>query len=194
MPDQLAWPGDRNRGVGRSALLRRSARPHGCSYDRGWRQSSLERAARLRHRKIGARHAQDLVGLEQGADLALQGLQLLGQLAWDAGAVAAVDLGPSSSTRSASAAHSRSWSKSTGSPTIGIRAGPDCPEPAAPRSRTSAENLLVVLLMMLHPSQKLEPPANPARFSCVSTCSVLLVLGDQQTSGRSFRHCLIFGE
>jgi hypothetical protein len=32
------------------------------------------------------------------------------------------------------------------------------------RSRTSGENLFVVLLMMLHPTQKLEPPANPARF------------------------------
>ena len=33
------------------------------------------------------------------------------------------------------------------------------------RSRTSGENLFVVLLMMLHPPQKLEPPANPGRFS-----------------------------
>jgi hypothetical protein len=32
------------------------------------------------------------------------------------------------------------------------------------RSRTSGENLFVVLLMMLHPTQELEPPANPARF------------------------------
>lgn len=32
------------------------------------------------------------------------------------------------------------------------------------RSRTSAENLFVVLLMMLHLTQELEPPANPARF------------------------------
>ena len=31
------------------------------------------------------------------------------------------------------------------------------------RSRTSGENLFVVLLMMLHPTQELEPPANPAR-------------------------------
>ena len=29
----------------------------------------------------------------------------------------------------------------------------------------SGENLFVVLLMMLHPTQELEPPANPARFS-----------------------------
>ncbi|WP_233557394.1 hypothetical protein, partial [Gemmobacter lutimaris] len=35
------------------------------------------------------------------------------------------------------------------------------------RSRTSGENLFVVLLMMLHPTQKLEPPANPARFRLV---------------------------
>ena len=33
------------------------------------------------------------------------------------------------------------------------------------RSRTSGENLFVVLLMVLHPTQELEPPANPARFS-----------------------------
>jgi hypothetical protein len=35
------------------------------------------------------------------------------------------------------------------------------------RSRTSGENLFVVLLMMLHPTQELEPPANPARFTPV---------------------------
>jgi len=34
--------------------------------------------------------------------------------------------------------------------------------------RTSGENLFVVLLMMLHPTQELEPPANPARFSGVA--------------------------
>ncbi|MEP4445057.1 MAG: hypothetical protein ABJ059_16665, partial [Hyphomicrobiales bacterium] len=33
------------------------------------------------------------------------------------------------------------------------------------RSRTSAENLFVVLLMVLHPTQELEPPANPGRFT-----------------------------
>lgn len=32
------------------------------------------------------------------------------------------------------------------------------------RSRTSGENLFVVLLMMLHPTQELEPPANPGQF------------------------------
>lgn len=32
------------------------------------------------------------------------------------------------------------------------------------RSRTSGENLFVVLFMMLHPTQELEPPANPARL------------------------------
>ncbi|XQZ47624.1 hypothetical protein E2977_00215 (plasmid) [Paracoccus yeei] len=43
------------------------------------------------------------------------------------------------------------------------------------RSRTSGENLFVVLLMMLHLTQELEPPANPARFRgsgrCVSRLS-----------------------
>ncbi|KID12324.1 hypothetical protein P279_29050 [Rhodobacteraceae bacterium PD-2] len=33
------------------------------------------------------------------------------------------------------------------------------------RSRTSGENLFVVLLMMLHPTQEWEPPANPGRFT-----------------------------
>lgn len=32
------------------------------------------------------------------------------------------------------------------------------------RSRTSGENLFVVLLIMAPLSQKLEPPANPVRF------------------------------
>ena len=32
------------------------------------------------------------------------------------------------------------------------------------RSRTSGDYLFVVLLMMLHPTQELEPPANPGRF------------------------------
>jgi hypothetical protein len=32
------------------------------------------------------------------------------------------------------------------------------------RSQTSGENLFVVLLIMPHPPQKLEPPAHPARF------------------------------
>ena len=35
------------------------------------------------------------------------------------------------------------------------------------RSRTSGENLFVVLLMMLHPTQELEPPANPGRFTAL---------------------------
>jgi len=35
------------------------------------------------------------------------------------------------------------------------------------RSRSFGEYLFVVLLMMLHPSQVLEPPANPERFTSV---------------------------
>ncbi len=35
------------------------------------------------------------------------------------------------------------------------------------RSRTSGENLFVVLLMMAPLSQKLEPPANPVRFTAI---------------------------
>jgi hypothetical protein len=37
------------------------------------------------------------------------------------------------------------------------------------RSRTSGGNLFVVLLMMLHPTQELEPPADPARFTPMIT-------------------------
>ena len=37
------------------------------------------------------------------------------------------------------------------------------------RSRTSGEYLFFVLLMMLHPTQELEPPANPARFTVNSS-------------------------
>src|SRR5690606_11152033 len=44
------------------------------------------------------------------------------------------------------------------------------------RSRTSGENLFVVLLMMLHPTQELEPPENPVRF---------IHLGQQPLQGRA---------
>lgn len=37
------------------------------------------------------------------------------------------------------------------------------------RSRTSSENLLVVLLVIAPPSQGLEPPANPRRFNAPDT-------------------------
>jgi hypothetical protein len=36
------------------------------------------------------------------------------------------------------------------------------------RLRTSGENLFVVLIIMAPLSQKLEPPANPVRFSSTS--------------------------
>jgi hypothetical protein len=36
---------------------------------------------------------------------------------------------------------------------------------AGRQTRTSGENLFVVLLMAAPPSQELEPPANPGRFS-----------------------------
>ncbi len=36
------------------------------------------------------------------------------------------------------------------------------------RSHTSGEYLLVVLIMMLHPTQELEPPANSERFNTVT--------------------------
>ncbi len=46
-----------------------------------------------------------------------------------------------------------------------------CPEMSrtrrTARSRTSGEYLFAVLLMMLHPTQDLEPPANPVRFKVI---------------------------
>jgi predicted lipid-binding transport protein (Tim44 family) len=36
------------------------------------------------------------------------------------------------------------------------------------RSRTSGENLFVVLPLMAPPSQELEPPANPGRFTMMN--------------------------
>ncbi|SIS78693.1 hypothetical protein SAMN05878426_1041, partial [Phaeovulum vinaykumarii] len=47
-------------------------------------------------------------------------------------------------------------------------------------SRTSGENLFVVLLMMLHPTQELEPPAKPARFKmhCVKLLGQRLMARD----------------
>ena len=39
------------------------------------------------------------------------------------------------------------------------------------RAARFGENLFVVLLMMLHPTQELEPHANPARFRCQQTSS-----------------------
>jgi hypothetical protein len=50
-------------------------------------------AVELRHRKIGARLAQDLVGLPKLTVLPLEGLQLLGHLGRNAGPLSAVDLG-----------------------------------------------------------------------------------------------------
>src|SRR4051812_5636893 len=50
-------------------------------------------AVELRHRKIGACLAQDLVGLPKLTVLPFQGLQLLGHLSRNAGPLPAVDLG-----------------------------------------------------------------------------------------------------
>ncbi|MEM9960411.1 MAG: hypothetical protein AAF882_05120 [Pseudomonadota bacterium] len=36
------------------------------------------------------------------------------------------------------------------------------------RSRTSGENMFVVLLIGLNPTQELEPPTHPARFTCLA--------------------------
>ncbi|WP_210287065.1 hypothetical protein, partial [Ancylobacter tetraedralis] len=43
-------------------------------------------------------------------------------------------------------------------------------------TRTSGENLFVVLLVMAPPSQELEPPTNPARFKSAA-CSAPICPG-----------------
>ncbi|WP_211363333.1 hypothetical protein, partial [Sphingobium limneticum] len=48
------------------------------------------------------------------------------------------------------------------------------------RSRTSGENLLVVLLITDAPSHKLEPPGNPGRFSCPVS---FVALADHRAGG-----------
>lgn len=59
---------------------------------------------------------------------------------------------------------SRSWRRSMKPPPSATYARVRDPEPAAPRGvRTSGENLLVALLVMVPPSQELEPPINPGR-------------------------------
>jgi hypothetical protein len=55
------------------------------------------------------------------------------------------------------------------------------------RSRTSGENLFVVLLMMLHPTQELEPPANPARFRSTSGAGVTET-GSHSSDSTSAQH------
>ena len=107
---------------------------------------------------------QDLVGLFQRAVLALPGLPLLCQPGRDTGAITAIDFGLFTHAFSVWAA-------------LPIFADIDriaehrlscCPGLSktmqTARSRTSGEYLLVVSLMMLHPTQELQPPANPTRF------------------------------
>ena len=107
--------------------------------------------------------AQNLVGLPQLTDLALQRLYLVGNLGRDARALAAVDLA-SSPTHAVSAERSRSSPQSTLLPPSGMKNRARDRSPSA-RSRTSGTNLFVVLLIQAPPSQELEPPANPARFT-----------------------------
>ncbi|MDR5655438.1 transposase, partial [Ruixingdingia sedimenti] len=44
-------------------------------------------------------------------------------------------------------------------------------------------NLFVVLLMMLHPTQELEPPANPARFKGIKPC-----IPGRKSRGKPIKH------
>lgn len=55
------------------------------------------------------------------------------------------------------------------------------------RSRTSGENLSVVLHMMLHPTQGLEPPANPAQFRNRKKCRASPSYRWAGTRGRGLR-------
>ena len=64
------------------------------------------------------------------------------------------------------ASASRSSMKATGSLTSSSHAALRCSKPSARRLRAlGGEYLFVVLRMMLHPTQVLEPPANPGRFT-----------------------------
>ncbi|MDB6179342.1 hypothetical protein PAF17_17790, partial [Paracoccus sp. Z330] len=64
------------------------------------------------------------------------------------------------------------------------------------RSRTSGENLFVVLLMMLHPDQKLKPPKNTERFSipasvmksCFLSWVSSLILAPQEREALEYHH------
>lgn len=101
----------------------------------------------------------------QFAVLAFQGLQLRGHLGGDTGAVSTIDLGLLDPLvqRLRRATNLRRIDR------ISDQRLSRCPALSrtvrTERSRTSVEYLFVVLLMMFHPTQELEPPANPERFN-----------------------------
>ncbi len=115
--------------------------------------------------KICGRFAQDLVGLSQLAHFAFQAFIFS----------ACSVLMPPRSPRSTSTFLTYSFSVCGAQPifdeidTIAAQRLSCCHAPSktirTARSRTSGEDLFVVLLMMLHPTHELEPPANPVRFS-----------------------------
>ena len=104
------------------------------------------------------RFAQDLVRPAQLAVLSLQRLHPLDQFGRTARALAAVDLGLLDPVieRMRRATDLRAID------TMACQREPCWPSVSSTsrtaRSRTSGENLFVVLLMMLHPTQELEPP------------------------------------
>ena len=83
---------------------------------------------------------------------------------------------PAAPSHAASPPCSRSWPRSTPSPPTARGDPPSCSNTIrTARSRTSAENLFVVLLVMAPSSQELEPPANPGRFT-MPGCAMELTL------------------
>ena len=113
-----------------------------------------------------------LLTLAQIPALPLQRLHLLGHLRRDAGSLATVDLGllhplvqgPGRATDICGNRHDRLPARSMLTFVV-----EDQPHRAATHFRG---NLFGVLLMMLHPTQELEPPANPVRFM-VTRCQSL---------------------
>ena len=115
-------------------------------------------------RKIRRCLPQDLVGLLQLPVLAFQRLQLLGHLGGDAAAIPAINLGfldplVQCLRRATDLRGNRQDRRPAALMLPGI-----VQNQANRAFRTSGEYLLVVLLRMLHPTQELEPPTNPARF------------------------------
>src|SRR5690606_4005984 len=148
---------------------------------------SLRSAVELRHRKILLRLAENLVRLAQFAILPFKGLHLLGHLGRDAGALAAVDFGLLDPVvqRLRGAADLRR-NRHDRLPARRVLTSLSRTSRTA-RSRTSGENLFVVLLMMLHPTQELEPPANPARFSVSKRSSTVICPGNSPKADHALR-------
>ena len=132
----------------------------------------IARQAMLASPRGGAKYALALrrisLVLSQLAVLAFKGLHLLSHLAGDTGPLAAIHLGfvdpvIQGLRRTADLRGNRKDCLPTRSMLALI-----VQHQSQARSRTSGEYVFVVLLMMLHPAQELEPPTNPGRFIAAS--------------------------